>query len=76
MTTRAVADLVAEARHARERYELYRARVYGPSLTSLARLRELEQVSRLAERRLRTVQARQESDPQGRFRPEPSRDEG
>ena len=35
-------ELEAEARHARERYQLYRAKAYGPRLTSAGRLRELE----------------------------------
>lgn len=37
-----IAELEAQARHARERYRLYRARAYGPRATSAARLRELE----------------------------------
>ena len=45
-------ELEAEARYARERYELYRAKAYGPRLTSAARLRELERTSKLAEQRL------------------------
>jgi hypothetical protein len=50
---------LAEARHARERYDLYRARVYGGArATSLARLRELERVCEAAEDRLRHAQVR------------------
>jgi hypothetical protein len=45
--------LEAEARYARERYELYRARVYGPRPTSMARLRELQRIHEGAEARLR-----------------------
>ena len=45
-------ELEAEARHAHERYRLYRAKAYGPRLTSAGRLRELERTSRLAQRRL------------------------
>jgi hypothetical protein len=44
--------LDAEARYARERYQLYRARAYGPRATSPARLRELERAWKLAESRL------------------------
>jgi hypothetical protein len=44
--------LEAEARYARERYQLYRARAYGPRATSPARLRELERAWKLAESRL------------------------
>jgi hypothetical protein len=48
----ALLELEAEARYARERYQLYRARSYSSRLTSHQRLRELEQTSKLAERRL------------------------
>jgi hypothetical protein len=37
-----LAELEAQARHARERYDLYRARAYGMRPTSAARMRELE----------------------------------
>jgi hypothetical protein len=46
------ANLEAEARYARERYELYKARAYGSRPTSAGRLRELERTSTLAQRRL------------------------
>lgn len=45
--------LEAEARYARERYQLYRAKVYGPRPTSMARLRELQRIHEGAEARLR-----------------------
>ena len=48
-----VADLRAEARYARERYDLYRAKVYGSLPTSMTRLRELQRVSEAADARLR-----------------------
>lgn len=51
-TNQGLVALEAEARYARERYQLYRARAYGPRATSPARLRELERVWRLAESRL------------------------
>ncbi len=35
-------ELRTQARFARERYDLYKAKVYGPRLTSASRLRELE----------------------------------
>ena len=47
-----LADLEAEARYSRERYDLYRARVYGPRATSDARLRELKRDSDRASERL------------------------
>lgn len=53
--------LRAEARYARERYQLYRAKSYGSRFTSLRRLQELERAWRLAEKRLE-----QASEPAGR----------
>ena len=49
-------ELRAEARHARERRDLYRARVYGPRPASPARLRELERVAADSERRARRAE--------------------
>jgi hypothetical protein len=46
-------DLEREDRYHRERYALYRAKVYGPRATSLARLRALKLASESAEQRLR-----------------------
>lgn len=57
--------LEAEARYARERCQLYRARAYGPRLTSTGRLRELERTSKLADRLLDRERAEQ-----GPFAPE------
>jgi hypothetical protein len=51
--------LVAEARYARERYDLYRAKMYGSRPTSVARLRELQRVHEGAEARLRRARQRQ-----------------
>jgi len=56
-------ELEAEARCARERYQLYRAKAYGPRLTSAGRLRELERQSKFAEKRLDRAKA--EPDPLG-----------
>ena len=53
-------DLRAEARYARERFQLYKARAYGGRLTSPARLRELQRTSEAAEARLQAAQAEQE----------------
>jgi hypothetical protein len=53
MKHRLIEELEAEARYRRERLALYRARAYGPSPTSPVRLRELEQASDYAEKRLR-----------------------
>jgi hypothetical protein len=56
-TALALRELEAEARYARERYQLYKARAYGSRLTSARRLRELEQRSKLAKRRLERAKA-------------------
>ena len=45
--------LVAEARYRRERLQLYRARVHSSRPTTMARLRELERLSKHADERLR-----------------------
>jgi hypothetical protein len=55
----ALRELEAEARYARERYQLYKARSYSSRLTSHERLRQLEQSSKLAERRLRRAKGDQ-----------------
>jgi hypothetical protein len=59
-----MADLEAEDRYYRERYALYRAKTYGPRLTSPTRLRELKLASERAEARLR--RARREPSDSGR----------
>ena len=45
-------DLRAEALYHRQRYDLYRAKAYGPRATSPGRLRELERASTRAQDRL------------------------
>ncbi len=45
---RRFAELEADARHASERYRLYRARVNGPQPTSPGRLAELQRESERA----------------------------
>jgi len=52
---RLMEELEAEARYHNERYQLYKAKTYGPRLTSEARLRELERRHRGAESRLRSA---------------------
>jgi len=39
---RQIEEMQAEARYHRERYDLYKAKAYGPRLTSEVRLNELE----------------------------------
>jgi hypothetical protein len=53
-----IADLEAEARYARQRADLYRAKTYGPRPTVPARLRELERSADGAEARLRRARDR------------------
>jgi hypothetical protein len=60
---REIEELEAEARYRRERYELYKAKTYGPRPTTAARLSELERMYNGADARLR--RARQESPPRG-----------
>jgi len=46
-------EIEAEARHARQRYDLYRAKAYGGRESDPAELRELERASVAAAERLR-----------------------
>jgi hypothetical protein len=66
-------ELKAEARYARERYELYRARAYGPRPTSAGRLRELERTSKLADNRLDRAKADHGKAGSGEGRPRTTR---
>jgi hypothetical protein len=52
--------LRAEARYARERFDLYRARGYGLRPMNPTRLRELERTAEAAAERLRHALARRE----------------
>ena len=49
-------ELRAEARYARERLDLYRAKMYGLRPRTLTRLRELERIHQGADARLRRAQ--------------------
>jgi hypothetical protein len=60
-----IEDLEAEARYARQRADLYRAKSYGPRPTSPARMRELERVAEGAEERLRAARDRARRAAQG-----------
>jgi hypothetical protein len=53
-------ELEAEARYARERYRIYRAKAYGPRPTSPPRLRELEKRSNQAAARFDRARGEQE----------------
>ena len=59
---RRIEELVATERFTRERYELYRAKSYGPRPTSAGRLRELDRAWRLAEARLRLARSTKQAD--------------
>jgi hypothetical protein len=58
-------ELEAEARYARQRLDLYRAKTYGPRPTSPARMRELERTAEGAEQRLRRARERAAAPPDG-----------
>ena len=58
---RALEQLTAEARYHRQRYDLYRAKMYGPRPTSQTRLRELQRACQGAETRLAAAKAAQEA---------------
>jgi hypothetical protein len=49
-------ELRAEARHHRDRRDLYRAKVYGPRPTSSTRLGELERIAEVSDRRARRAE--------------------
>ena len=51
-----IEELRAQARYARERHDLYKAKVYGSRPTSESRLRELERIREGAEARLRAAE--------------------
>jgi hypothetical protein len=53
---RLIEELQAEARYHRERFDLYKAKTYGPRPTSDSRLRDLERRHQGAESRLRSAQ--------------------
>jgi len=58
-----IEELEAEARFARERYDLYRAKTYGPRPTSTRRLRELQRIHEAADARLSRARERQAANP-------------
>jgi hypothetical protein len=50
-------ELAAEARYARERADLYRAKMYGSRPTSPSRMRELDRAADGAEERVQRARA-------------------
>jgi hypothetical protein len=69
MPTRHLDDLRAQAQHARQRHDLYKAKAYGQRPTSPARMRELQRASELAEARLRAAEAKERHAPTTRDSP-------
>ena len=55
--SRRLEELTAEAKYARDRYRLYRAKVHSPRPTSPGRLRKLERASNMADGMLRRAQS-------------------
>jgi hypothetical protein len=53
---RRIEELKADARHHRDRRDLYRAKMYGPRPASLVHLKELERDCVLSESRLRRAE--------------------
>jgi len=60
MPTDHLDDLRANASYARDRYQLYKAKTYGPRPTSEARLRELQRSYEQADERLRFAEAEEQ----------------
>jgi hypothetical protein len=60
ITHRRLEELRAEAKYARDRYRLYRAKAHGPRMTSPGRLRKLERASNMADAMLRRAQSKSE----------------
>jgi hypothetical protein len=56
--TRRLEELRAEARYARERRDLYHAKVLGPRATRPGRLEELDRAAAFSEERLRRAEER------------------
>jgi hypothetical protein len=59
MSTNHLDDLRAQALYARQRFDLYKAKAYGPRPTSPARMRELQRASEQAEARLHAAEAQE-----------------
>ncbi|MGO9958105.1 MAG: hypothetical protein ACLP50_19420 [Solirubrobacteraceae bacterium] len=55
-------ELRAQAQHAHQRYALYKAKAYGPRLTSLTRLRDLEREAARTDAGLRFAEAESRRD--------------
>jgi hypothetical protein len=58
-------ELQAQAQYARQRYDLYKAKAYGPRQTSAARMRELEREASRTEANFRFAKAQAKRDGTG-----------
>ena len=67
MSTPDLDDLRAQAVHARQRFDLYKARAYGMRSTSPVRMRELERAAEQAAARLSAAESheRRAANPRG-----------
>jgi hypothetical protein len=63
MPTERLEDLRTQANYARERYQLYKAKTFGPRPTSPVRLRELQNTYEQAEARLHFAEAEEARTP-------------
>ncbi|MGA2927819.1 MAG: hypothetical protein ABSG43_17850 [Solirubrobacteraceae bacterium] len=59
MSSRELDDLRVQAQHARQRYDLYKAKAYGQRPTSAARMSELQRACERAEARLRAAEGQE-----------------
>ena len=65
MTDEQLQDLRSRARHARQRFDLYKAKAYGPRPTSASRLRELQRECEAAEQRLQAAESERRAAGEG-----------
>jgi hypothetical protein len=63
MSTEHLDDLRSQAKYARERYQLYKAKSFGARLTSPARLRELQSTYEQAEARVSAAETEEQRAP-------------
>jgi len=63
-TAKRLDELRAQAQYARQRRDLYKARAYGPRMTSPVRMRELEREHERAEAALRFAELEARREPE------------
>ena len=64
-----LSDLRAEARYRRERFDLYKQKLYASGPLNLRRLRELRWAKEFAEGRLRRAESNQDDKPASGSKP-------